>query len=165
MSTLAPELTISLADYRYANDAVVLLDLLDGYARDAMGGGEALPGDVRERLVPALAEHPGAFSLIARVGGQPAGLANCFTGFSTFAAKPLVNLHDLAVSPQFRGRGLGRALLAEVEAEARRRGACKLTLEVLGGNAPAIALYASEGFARYGLDPAMGSAQFWEKKL
>ncbi|MGN6495729.1 MAG: GNAT family N-acetyltransferase [Tsuneonella sp.] len=165
MSTLAPELAISLVDYGDANDAAALIDLLDAYARDAMGGGEALPAAVRERLVPALAEHPGAFSLIARVGGQAAGLANCFTGFSTFAAKPLVNLHDLAVSPQFRGRGLGRALLAEVEAEARRRGACKLTLEVLGGNAPAIALYASEGFAQYGLDPAMGSAQFWEKKL
>lgn len=165
MSTVATEVTIALADYRDPGDAAVLVELLDGYARDAMGGGKALPAQVRERLAPALAEHPGAFSLIARVDGQPAGLANCFAGFSTFAARPLVNLHDLAVLLRFRGRGLGRALLSAVEAEAKRRGACKLSLEVLGGNAPAIALYAAEGFAHYGLDPAMGSAQFWEKKL
>ncbi|MGN6277655.1 MAG: GNAT family N-acetyltransferase, partial [Sphingomonas sp.] len=71
----------------------------------------------------------------------------------------------LAVLPRYRGQGIGRALLAAVEQEAKRRGACKLTLEVLGGNAPAIALYAAEGFAQYGLDPAKGSAQFWEKTL
>jgi ribosomal protein S18 acetylase RimI-like enzyme len=141
------------------------VDLLDAYARDPMGGGEPLSPDVRERLADALAEHPGAFSLIARVGGEPAGLANCFTGFTTFAARPLVNLHDLGVMPRFRGHGVGRALLRAVEAEAERRGACKLTLEVLAGNSTAIALYAAEGFARYGLDPAMGNAQFWEKKL
>ena len=165
MSTVAPALSIALADYADPADAAVLVELLDAYARDAMGGGEPLSADVRERLPSALAAHVGAFSLIARVDGEPAGLADCFTGFSTFAAAPLVNLHDIAVLPRFRGRGIGRALLAAVEAEAKKRGACKLTLEVLSGNSPAIALYADAGFAQYGLDPAQGTAQFWEKKL
>jgi len=162
---MSGEVVIALADYADPADAVALVELLDAYARDPMGGGEPLRSEVRERLPSALAAHPGAFSLIARVDGEPAGLANCFTGFSTFAAAPLVNLHDIAVLPRFRGRGVARALLAAVEAEARERGACKLTLEVLSGNSPAIALYADVGFAQYGLDPAHGAAQFWEKKL
>ncbi len=165
MSTLAPELTVEVADYGDALDAADLLLLLGAYARDPMGGGAPLSEDVRERLVPALAEHPGAFSLIARIDGRPAGLANCFTGFSTFAARPLVNVHDLVVLPDQRGRGIGKALFAGVEAEAARRGACKVTLEVLSGNQPAQALYRSLGYANYALDPGAGTAQFWEKKL
>ena len=162
---LAPELTVELGDYRNPRDAADIVLLLDAYARDPMGGGAPLPEDVRERLVPALAGQPGAFSLIARLGGEPAGLANCFMGFSTFAARPLVNVHDIAVRPEHRGRGVGKALLSAVEAEAKARGACKITLEVLSGNEPAKALYGSLGYANYALDPAAGTAQFWERKL
>ncbi|WP_240504400.1 GNAT family N-acetyltransferase [Tsuneonella mangrovi] len=165
MTALAPDLTVAKADYNDRSDAEALVALLDAYARDPMGGGEPLAEEVREQLVPALAEQSGAFSLIARVRGKPAGLANCFMGFSTFAARPLVNIHDIAVLAEFRGQGVGRALLDAVEAEARARGACKLTLEVLSGNEPAIAAYRKAGFAQYGLDPAMGTAQFWERKL
>lgn len=162
---VVPELAIARADYADPADGAAIVALLDAYARDPMGGGSPLAEDVRERLVSALAEQPGAFSMIAHVAGNPAGLANCFTGFSTFAARPLVNIHDIAVLPQYRGKGVGRALLDAVAAEAQARGACKLTLEVLAGNAPAIAAYRQAGFAQYGLDPAMGTAQFWERKL
>ncbi|WP_144097135.1 GNAT family N-acetyltransferase [Croceicoccus sediminis] len=161
----ASTLAIALADYRDPADGAALVALLDAYARDPMGGGEPLSPKVRDGLPAALAEQPGAFTLIAREDGEPAGLANCFTGFSTFACAPLVNIHDLAVLPEHRGKGLGRALMRAVATEARKRGACKITLEVLSGNEGAKALYASEGFATYALDPAMGSAQFWEKKL
>jgi GNAT superfamily N-acetyltransferase len=54
---------------------------------------------------------------------------------------------------------------AAVEAEARARGCCKLTLEALEGNTGAIALYRDFGFAAYELDPAMGRASFFEKSL
>ena len=165
MSTLAPELTITLADYADPLDAADVMLLTDAYARDPMGGGAPLPRDVCDRLVEGLATQPGAFSLIARVDGEPAGIANCFTGFSTFAARPLVKVHDRGVRSEYRGRGVGRALLAAAEAEARQRGACKVTLEVLSGNEAAKALYAAVGFEGYGLDPAAGTAQFWVKKL
>jgi ribosomal protein S18 acetylase RimI-like enzyme len=56
-------------------------------------------------------------------------------------------------------------MLAEVERMARDRGACKLTLEVLSGNAPAWRLYQRIGFAGYQLDPALGSARFLQKWL
>ncbi|SLJ93011.1 GNAT family N-acetyltransferase [Novosphingobium mathurense] len=165
----APEtaegLTIRLADYGYEGDGAALVALLDSYARDPMGGGKELDEAVRARLVPALDAFPGAFTLLAFDAAQPVGLANCFTGFSTFAARSLVNIHDLVVSSAHRGKGIGRALMQAVEAEATARGACKVTLEVLGGNAPAKALYASLGYENYALDPEAGTAQFWEKKL
>jgi len=159
------ELTVDLADYGDRRDAAELVMLLDAYASDPMGGGAPLCQETREALVPGLAATPGAFSLIARLDGKPAGLANCFTGFSTFAAEPLVNVHDMGVLPEYRDRGIGRALLLAVEDEARRRGACKITLEVLSGNARAKALYLALGFGDYQLDPAAGHALFWQKKL
>jgi GNAT superfamily N-acetyltransferase len=102
--------------------------------------------------------------MLARLNDRAVGLANCFIGYSTFAAAPLVNIHDLAVLPGHRGTGIGKALLVAVEAEALKRGACKITLEVLSGN-PARHLYAREGYGDYQLDPATGHALFWQKRL
>jgi ribosomal protein S18 acetylase RimI-like enzyme len=74
------------------------------------------------------------------------GIAVCFVGFSTFRARPLLNVHDLAVLPQYRGKGAGRALLLAAEDHARRQGCCRLTLEVLESNSGARALYRRFGF-------------------
>ncbi|MEE4452014.1 GNAT family N-acetyltransferase [Novosphingobium resinovorum] len=163
--TLAPDLVITRADFADPADAAAIVAMLDVYARDPMGGGEPLSDDVRERLVPALAQVPGAFVLLARIDGEAVGIANCFTGFSTFAARPLVNIHDIAVAPGHRGKGIARALFAAIEAEARARGACKITLEVLSGNQRAKELYASLGYGDYQLDPETGHALFWQKRL
>jgi GNAT superfamily N-acetyltransferase len=158
-------LTIGLADYTDPRDAAAVTALLDAYARDPMGGGAALADDVKARLVGDLAANSHAFSLIARQGGDEVGLANCFVGYSTFAAAPLINIHDFAVLPGHRGAGIGRALMAVIEAEALKRGACKITLEVLSGNHPAQRLYAACGYGDYQLDPASGQALFWQKRL
>lgn len=162
--TLAPDLTIALADYRDLRDAADVVALLDAYARDPMGGGTPLRDDVKARLADDLAANPHAFSLLARLDDRAVGLANCFMGYSTFAAAPLVNIHDLAVLPETRGKGVGKALLDAIEAEALKRGACKVTLEVLSGN-PARHLYAACGYGDYQLDPAAGHALFWQKRL
>lgn len=162
--TLAPTLTIALADYSDARDAADVVALLDAYARDPMGGGSPLADDVKARLAGDLTANPHAFSLLARLDGRAVGLANCFMGYSTFAAAPLVNIHDLAVLPSYRDKGIGRALMTAVETEALKRGACKVTLEVLSGN-PAKRLYAALGYGDYQLDPATGHALFWQKRL
>lgn len=156
---------IILADYRDPRQAEDLVYLLNAYALDPMGGGRELAPHVRQNLVATLASLPHAFSLLCYVEGQPAGLANCLEGFSTFKCRKLVNIHDIAVLPDFRGRGLGQDLLARVEAEARQRDCCKITLEVLEGNEPAQASYRKFGFVSYELDPALGRAMFWEKSL
>ncbi|AOL93490.1 GNAT family N-acetyltransferase [Porphyrobacter sp. LM 6] len=163
-ATLSSGLTIGLADYTDQRDAADVVALLDAYARDPMGGGEPLAEDVKARLAGDLAANPHAFSLIARLDDRAVGLANCFMGYSTFAAAPLVNIHDLAVLPDTRGAGIGKALMAAIEAEALKRGACKITLEVLSGN-PARHLYAREGYGDYQLDPETGHALFWQKRL
>lgn len=145
--------------------AAALIDLLDAYARDPAGGGEPLSDFARAKLIAELAARPFIFSVLAFDGDTPVGLVNAIEGFSTFACRPLVNVHDVVVASSHRGRGIAAQLFAEVEAIARERGACKLTLEVLDGNAPARALYRRLGFAAYQLDPAMGHAQFLQKWL
>jgi ribosomal protein S18 acetylase RimI-like enzyme len=156
---------IVLADYRNAGHSAALVDLLDSYARDPAGGGTALDADVRAGLPAALAARPQAFSVLAYDGAQPVGLINCIEGFSTFACKPLVNVHDVVVLPSHRGQRVAQRMFARVEQEARVRGACKLTLEVLSGNASALRSYEREGFVSYQLDPAFGHAVFLQKKL
>ncbi len=163
MSDTIP-LSIGLANYSDLRDAADVVALLDAYARDPMGGDTPLAEDVKARLVGDLAASPHAFSLLARAGDEAVGLANCFMGYSTFAAAPLVNIHDLAVLPGHRGAGVGQMLMAAIEAEALKRGACKVTLEVLSGN-PARRLYEREGYGDYQLDPATGHALFWQKRL
>ena len=153
------------ADYRAPADRAALVALLDAYARDPMGGGTPLADDVKARLCDELAVLPSAASFIAWIGDEAVGLVNTFEGYSTFKARPLLNVHDIAVLPAQRGRGVGQALLAASEAHARERGCCKLTLEVLSGNQRALRSYQRFGFAPYVLDPAEGHALLMQKWL
>lgn len=157
--------TVRLADYASASDARAVVDLLDAYARDPAGGGEPLSTYARKHLVAELAARPQAFSILAFDGDQAVGLVNGIEGFSTFQCKPLVNVHDVAVLASHRGRGVARQMLLKAEDVARERGAVKMTLEVLSGNASALALYRRLGYAGYQLDPAMGTAGFMQKWL
>jgi ribosomal protein S18 acetylase RimI-like enzyme len=156
---------ICRADYVNPLHAAAVVALLDAYAQDAAGGGKPLDASVRARLVGEMAARPQLFSVLAFDGDLPVGLVNCIEGFSTFACRPLVNIHDVAVLPGYRGQRIGERMLALCEAIARERGACKLTLEVLQGNRSAMALYERVGFAGYQLDPALGQAQFLQKWL
>src|SRR5262249_42056109 len=91
-----------LADPAHARDVVAMTA---AYAEDALGNGGTLPADVLARLVPALREHPTTVVLLAYEAGRAVGIATCFLGFTTFAARPLLNIHDLSVVPDLRGRG------------------------------------------------------------
>ncbi|WP_338649442.1 GNAT family N-acetyltransferase [Pseudomonas sp. ML2-2023-3] len=165
MDRYAPEVLVLQASYSNPLHANSLAFLLDQYARDVMGGGQGLAAEVRENLAVEMSKRPHAFSVLAFVAGEPVGLVNCFEGFSTFACRPLVNIHDVVVLEVFRGKGISQKMLAEVEKIARQRGCCKLTLEVLEGNVAAQAAYRKMDFAGYELDPQMGAAMFWQKVL
>lgn len=190
-----PELHIHRVDYLAARDASDLRMLLDLYARDPMGGAEPLAASALERLCADLARRPDAASFLAyRPSGQPSrpdpsetgeshgqpspssageslaqwapvGLINCFEGYSTFKAQPLLNVHDIVVHPRVRGQGIGQALLAAAQQLAIDRGCCKLTLEVLSGNTVAMKSYDRFGFAHYQLDPEAGHAVLMQKWL
>lgn len=158
-------LRVVRAEYDDPVHAAALVRLLDAYARSPMGGGKAIPAERLRRLVGELRRRPGAFSVLAFLEDQAIGLVNCFESFSTFACRPLVNVHDVVVDAGYRGRGVASAMLGEVERAARERGCCKLTLEVLEGNLPAKRAYRRFGFSPYRLRPEDGQAVFWEKPL
>lgn len=165
MVTSHTTLSVRRVNYADAREAAALVALLDAYASDPAGGGQPLSEHAKSHLAAELARRAQAFSFIAWDADTPIGLINCIEGFSTFACQTLVNVHDVAVLSDHRGRGVGRQLLAAAESEARTRGACKLTLEVLSGNVTARRLYEALGFADYQLDPAMGHACFMQKWL
>lgn len=153
-------LTITEANLADAIDGQAVVELLSTYAADPMGGNTALTEDVRVNLISRLSTVDSRFVLLARVDGQPAGLAIAFRVFSTFRAAPVLNLHDLAVHPDFRGRGIGRELLKRIETHARQTGCCRVSLEVRRDNETAQGLYRSEGFA-----PGIPPQEFWTKPL
>lgn len=159
------KIDIIQADYQNSHHQQDIPFLLNEYAKDPMGGNSALDTEVYSNLVSHLAKLPHAFTVLAYVDGKPAGLANCFEGFSTFACKPLVNIHDMGVIASYRGMGLSQKLLEKVEEIANGKGCCKITLEVLTFNHVAKAAYQKFGFSDYELDPSAGSAVFWQKKL
>ncbi|MCF6300639.1 MAG: GNAT family N-acetyltransferase [Proteobacteria bacterium] len=152
-------------DYCNPQHAHHMIELLDCYATNPMGGGVALSDFTAQNLVPALAKRQDAFSVIAYADKQPAGLINCFEGFSTFACKPLINVHDVVVAEEYRRMGICEKMLNYVEAVAQQRDCCKLTLEVIEGNAVAQSAYEKYGFTQYQLKQEHGSAMFWEKPL
>lgn len=158
-------LTVLPLDLSDLAQAEIWLQLLDHYAQDPMGGGDGLSDYAKLNLVATMREVPGFHGALAWLDGKAVGLIDCFAGFSTFAARPLLNVHDIVVHRDVRGRGVGQALLAWAEARARELGCCKLTLEVLSNNTRAMRSYEQAGFAPYVLDPAAGHALVLQKYL
>jgi len=166
----APRHPIDICRVDYADPvhASALVALLDAYAQDPMGGGAGLSDYAKTHVIVGLASRPQAFSVLAfaqDASHTPVGLVNCIEGFSTFAAKPLVNIHDVIVLADWRGQGVAGAMLETVIQIARDRDACKLTLEVLSGNQKALRTYQKLGFDAYQLDPEAGTARFLQKWL
>jgi GNAT superfamily N-acetyltransferase/predicted RNA-binding protein with PIN domain len=161
--SLADAVKIVEADLSRPDHQQAIVALTHAYARDPMGIGGPLPDEAIARLIPGLKRLPTTLIFLAYLDGEAVGIATCFRGFSTFHAKPLINIHDLAVLPSHRGRGIGRKLLARAEQAARKSGCCKLTMEVAQGN-PAKRLYEDFGFTQpvYG---AGGGTLFYTKTL
>lgn len=152
-------------DFKSSEDRIAWLALLDMYALDPMGGGQGLTDEVKAKLLTDLANWPGGVHLLAWQDGRAVGLLNAFMGYSTFKAQPLMNVHDIAVQPDMRGKGVGQTLLAHLETVAQSHGCCKLTLEVLSGNTYARQVYEKFGFEGYALEPTLGAACFMQKWL
>lgn len=111
---------------------------------------QGFPGDrISRASLSRLLGRDSAVVLVAEQDGRVIGDAIVLfrTGFRT------ARLYSMIVSPQHRGKGVARALLAEAESAARERGTVSLRLEVREDNTPAIALYASEGYEVIGGAP------------
>ncbi|WP_096086519.1 GNAT family N-acetyltransferase [Agaribacterium haliotis] len=163
--TLDTKISVQIVDYNNSSDSRALLALLEQYALDPMGGASPLPEHTRASLCKKLAERSDALSLIAWAGDEAVGLVNAFEGFSTFAAQALINVHDVYIKPEYRGRGVLEQIFQRLDTIATQRNCCKLTLEVLANNQRAQAAYRKLGFGAYELADSAGQALFWQKKL
>jgi GNAT superfamily N-acetyltransferase len=140
------------ASLRSATSADIPLIL--GFIR-ALADYEKLTHEVEateEKLRATLfGEKPAAECVLAfadDAAQTPAGFALFFTNYSTFLAKPGLYLEDLFVKPEFRGRGIGKALLLHVASLAHQRGCGRMEWAVLDWNQPAIDFYESLGARR-----------------
>ena len=165
MPSSAASYRIIEADLENPDHQKTVLDMVCAFARDPMGQGADLRPEIRARLIDGLRRHPAVFIFIALGGKHPVGYASCFLGFSTFMARPLLNIHDFYVYEAHRGQGLGKLILRGIENKARALGCGKLTLEVQRNNQRALSLYHRFGFAEAEYDAGAGSVLFRQKKL
>jgi ribosomal protein S18 acetylase RimI-like enzyme len=159
------EVDIVEADLDRTEHQQAVLKLINAYAMDPMGDGKPLSETVQLELIPGLKAHPTTMIFLAYRGDEAIGIAVCFIGFSTFAARPLINIHDFAVLPEHRGQGAGHRILDAAERKAREMGCCKLTLEVQENNTRAKRVYEAAGFAQAEYQEAAGGSLFYSKAL
>jgi len=126
------------------DDIPVILSLIRGLAEYEKLADQCVAGedDLRRWL---FGDAPAAEVVIARAGAEPVGFALFMRNFSTFLARPGLYLEDLFVVPQWRNRGIGRALLAHLARIAVDRGYGRFEWTVLEWNEPAIAFYRRMG--------------------
>ena len=156
---------IKLVDLSNDKQANAVIELLNEYAQHPMGGGQALPEFTQKNLITTLKTRKECSIFLAYDDNVTVGLCNCFEAFSTFACKPLLNIHDLYVTEAYRKQGIGRQLMLRAEQLARDNGCYKMTLEVLSKNEPAKKSYRACGYQPYQLDEQFGYAEFWQKLL
>jgi GNAT superfamily N-acetyltransferase len=159
------QITVIEADLSRPDHQEATIYLLNAYAMDPMGDGKPLSEEARRDLIPGLRQHPTTLVFLAYRDAQPVGLAICFRSFSTFAARPLVNISDYFVFPELRGLGIGRRLLLGIEQRARELGCCRLTLEVQENNHRAKRVYSAAGFSQATYVPEAGGSLYLSKPL
>ena len=122
------------------SDSELILDFISGLAEYERLAHEvvATPAKLEATL---FGKNAVAEVLIAEWEGRPAGFALFFANYSTFLALPGIHLEDLFVQPQFRGRGIGEALLVHLAGLVCERGWGRLDWSVLDWNEPAINFY------------------------
>jgi GNAT superfamily N-acetyltransferase len=129
-------------------DVPLLLELIQGLAAFEKLSAECV---ATEEILRAtlFGPRPAAECVIAsHESGEPAGFALFFTNYSTFLAQPGLYLEDIFVKPEFRGQGIGRALLTYLGELTNERNYGRMEWSVLDWNAPAIAFYESFGARR-----------------
>ncbi|MEM6629724.1 MAG: GNAT family N-acetyltransferase [Bacteroidota bacterium] len=140
------EMEILAADLQNPAHIAAIIEIIDSYAQGPGGQNAPISQQARENMGEGLRKYANIEVLLAKENETFVGIAVCKWGFSTFAGKPYLNIHDLAVLPTHRGKGIGRTLMHEAEERAKAAGCAKLTLEVHDSNEGAKRLYASEGY-------------------
>lgn len=126
------------------DDLPKLLNLIRGLATYEKKRHKAVVTET-DLLRDAFGPQPKFRALIAEWDGKPAGYASFFYFYSTFQGRAALFLEDLFVPDEFRGKGIGKTLLAAVCKLALEEGCFALRWEVLDWNTPAIKFYEKLG--------------------
>ena len=149
-----------ICDFAEADDRAAFARLMAEFAAEPVSASAHLGEAHFAKVAADLARRAGTLVLFASRAEVefPEGVLIAFEGYSSFAQRPLFNVHDVHVSPEARGKGLGSAMVEALVEIAREHGFAKITLEVAATNAGAVRLYRRLGFR--GLDnlPAEGPA-------
>jgi len=147
-------------DLNNAEHAEQFLRLTAAYMADPMGEVNPWTDQQKVDVLKEMKQHPCALILFAKADDKIVGICTCFYAYSTFLAKPLLNIHDIYVDEQYRGIGIAKKLIGSIDQEAVNKNCGKITLEVRRDNLNARDLYKNQGFTE-----APHSMFFWIKYL
>ncbi|MDR0768776.1 MAG: GNAT family N-acetyltransferase [Dysgonamonadaceae bacterium] len=156
----SPDAVVREWDYTNPEDRNAIGMLINAYIADEMGGGELLTPPQQSRLAEALHQRQKSIVLLACIGEIRCGLLVAFENFSTFTVCPMINIHDIIVLKEYRGKHAGRHLLEAITGIAKDRKCSRITLEVRKDNPVAKHLYKSMGF-----DAPLPEMYYWRKNL
>lgn len=154
------ELSILNVDLQNELHGKQVLKLLNDYMNDPMGNNSPMDKSIASQIISGLKAHSAFLGFFVLADDQFAGLANCNINFSTFQAKPLINIHDFIVAPKFRNLGAGSFLLRGIINYALENDYCRVNLEVREDNITAKLLYKKMGFS-----DCVPRMMFWERKI
>lgn len=147
-------------DLNNEEHAANFLKLTAAYMKDPMGETKPWTEEQKTNVIREMKDHPCALVLFAKTEGKFVGICTCFYAYSTFLAKPLLNIHDIYVDESVRGNRIATLLVQAIGDIAERQNCGKITLEVRKDNLNARDLYKSQGFKE-----APHSMFFWIKEL
>lgn len=124
-------------------DVPTVLHLINSLAKYEKLENEAVA--TAEDIEKAMFDPATVWVFLAEVEGKPVGMALYYETFSTFAGKHGIHLEDLFIEPEYRGKGIGTALLKELAAEAVRRDCARLEWNCLNWNTPSMEYYKKLG--------------------
>lgn len=131
--------------FRYAKkqDLALILDYIKGLAEYENLENEVVATE--EILEEWIFNQKKAEVILAQANGEEAGFILFFHNFSTFLGRAGIYLEDLYVRPEFRGSGVGKALLKKLGAITVERGCGRLEWSCLDWNQKSIDFYRSLG--------------------
>jgi ribosomal protein S18 acetylase RimI-like enzyme len=153
-------LSIEKVDFNKTGHVEAFIRLMDAYMQHPMGKGLPLAPELAAEIIAGLIDRVNYKGFLVMYGKMYIALANCFENYSTFNAKPFLNIHDFVVDENYRQMGIGRFFLDEICNAGKKNGYCKVNLEVRNDNPAAMHLYQQMGFGN--CKPPM---LFWEKLL
>lgn len=136
----------ALCDFDNPCHCRALCTLLNEYMADPMGDFPQHNDEQNKKLIEDMKSHPTSITLFILSDNKPVGLVNAYMNYSTFRLKQYINIHDVFVEPEYRGRGLSKKLISKMKEIAKDNGCCKISLEVRHDNIPAQMCYKSQGF-------------------